>query len=246
MKIYIYEGTFSSLISLISYLIKLKQIPYDIKSEKDYILNLLDKPVYLKLKQKELIDLLKKNVPSHFFNTLYYVYLSNENNKEMLIYNFIKTALVYKEQTKNYLNIECVNKVYKIANYVSRENHRMKGFLRFKKMKNFYYGEIEPTNNIIYILVNHFKKRLSNEYWIIKDKKRKIYALYDKKKVLFLNEKDIVNLNLDKETNEDFIEDLWKSFFKTISIELRENKKCQMNFMPKKYWNNIIEMEDEI
>ena len=32
--------------------------------------------------------------------------------------------------------------------------------------------------------------------------------------------------------------------FKTIAIKERENKKCQMSFMPKKYWHNIIEMED--
>ena len=41
------------------------------------------------------------------------------------------------------------------------------------------------------------------------------------------------------------MEELWKSFFKTIAIKERVNKKCQQNFMPKKYWKNILEMEDE-
>lgn len=34
-------------------------------------------------------------------------------------------------------------------------------------------------------------------------------------------------------------------FFKTIGINERKNKKVQINFMPKKYWEYIIEMEDE-
>ena len=41
------------------------------------------------------------------------------------------------------------------------------------------------------------------------------------------------------------MEELWKSFFKTVAIKERLNKKCQQNFMPKKYWKNILEMEDE-
>ena len=50
-----------------------------------------------------------------------------------------------------------------------------------------------------------------------------------------------IKLNLDNTDN--VWEDLWKVFFKTISIKSRENKRCQMSFMPKKYWQNIIEME---
>lgn len=244
MKTYIYDNTFSSLMSLISYLIEVDQIPDDIKNEKKYIQNLLDEPVYLNLKEKELINSLKKKIPNNLFHTLYYVYLSEEKNKEMIIYEFVKKTLLYKNQIMHYLNIDCVYKVNKIANYVSRENHRMKGFLRFKKMSNFYYAEIEPTNNIIYILINHFKTRLSNEYWIIKDNKRNIYAIYDKKKVKIMNEKEIVKLNLAKDEREEAIENLWKTFFKTVTIKERKNRKCQMNFMPKKYWKNMLEMED--
>ena len=51
-----------------------------------------------------------------------------------------------------------------------------------------------------------------------------------------------MNLNYNEEEKK--YEDLWKTFFKTIGIKERENKKCQMNFMPKKYWSNIIEMEN--
>ena len=35
-------------------------------------------------------------------------------------------------------------------------------------------------------------------------------------------------------------------FHKTIGIKERENRRCQQNFMPKKYWKNMLEMENEI
>ena len=125
------------------------------------------------------------------------------------------------------------------------ETHHMKGFLRFKKMKNnFYYAEINPTNNIFSLITLHFKERFKSEYWVIKDVNRKIYAIYDLNRVIYLKDEDIIKLNLDLSVDETDVENLWKTFFKTIAIKQRENKKCQMNFMPKKYWNYIIEMED--
>ena len=62
--------------------------------------------------------------------------------------------------------------------------------------------------------------------------KKNIYILDD------INIKD-----LDIKTDE--IEDLWKSFYNTIGIKERKNDKCRMNFMPKKYWKYILEVENE-
>ena len=241
-KVYLYDGNFYSLLSLILTLLKFKKEPLDIKSEDDYEPNLLDEPIFLKIDKKESVN----NIEPDLIFRIYYVYLSNNNNKEMIIYNFVKEYFIHGKDVIYRRNIESVNQVIKISNYVSREGHKLKGFLRFKKMKDFYFAKIEPTNNVLPILVNHFKKRLSNESWIIHDSKRDIYALYDTKKVVYLNKDDVINLNLKFSNDEEMYEDLWKTFFNTIGIKERENKKCQMNFMPKKYWNNIIEMENKI
>ena len=83
------------------------------------------------------------------------------------------------------------------------------------------------------------------ENFIIHDTKRGIYAIYDRKKILYLTNNEIVDLNLEKD-NEESIEDLWKTFYKTIGIKERENKRCRQNFMPKKYWKNMLEVEDEL
>ena len=69
----------------------------------------------------------------------------------------------------------------------------------------------------------------------------KVYvSIYNKDKFFIIDRCDI-KLNLDNTDN--VWEDLWIVFFKTIGIKSRENKRCQMSFMPKKYWQNIIEME---
>lgn len=240
---YFYDGTYKNLITLIVKLLRLKKEPSNIINEKQYIPNLLDEPITLKLnyeKEKYLINKISRKV----LLVCYYVFLSEHNNKEILIYDFIKKSLIYKNSIFYRTNISSVNEIVKLQKRVSMESHHMKGFLRFKKMKNnFYYAKINPTNNVIYLITNHFKERLKNEYFIIKDTNRNIYALYDKNKITYLTEKEILHLNLDLDDEEENIERLWKTFFKTIAIKERKNLKCQMNHMPKKYWENIIEME---
>lgn len=245
-KTYIYEGTFSSLLALIYSLLVSKIEVGDIKSSKTYLPNLLDEPVILKIDNiKEKEKLLKEKLTPEIVHTIYYAYLSDSPIKEILIYNFIKNSLIYKNQIFYRRNLESVVEIEKLSKYVGREAHKLKGFLRFKEMENFLYAEVEPTNNVIGILAYHFKNRLSNESWIIKDTKRNIYALYDTKKVIYLTDEDIIKLNLNISSNEELMEDLWKTFFKTVAIKERYNPKCQMNFMPKKYWKNMLEMENE-
>ena len=243
-NMYLYDNKFTSLVTLILYLLDLKINPSNIVSEDNYEINLLDEPIYLELEKIDLIQIRNK-LSNKCFHIIYYAFLSNNKNKEMIIYAFLKHYFIYKEKVYYYRNIDSVNDILKLCHKVGNEAHKMKGFLRFKLMKNnFYYANIEPTNNIISILANHFKKRLKNEYWIIHDNIRDIYALYDQNKVYYLNKDNIKKLNLDLSDDELKIEDLWSTFFKTIAIKERKNLKCQRNFMPKKYWKNMIEMSD--
>lgn len=246
-KTYLYDGKLSSLLALIFIIIENEDNTCSIKTEQNYMPSLLDKPVYLNITNKqEKIDNLKKLLTPNIIRTIRYVFLSDDKNKEDIILEFVKVAIKHKNKIYYMRNLDIVNKVYKLSHKVTMETHHIKGFLRFKKMRNnFYYAEINPTNNIISLITLHFKERLKNEYWIIKDVNRNIYAIYDLKKIIYLEQKDIIKLNLDLSTDENNIEDLWKTFFKTVAIKERENKKCQMNFMPKKYWDYIIEMENQ-
>lgn len=218
-----------------------------IKEEKTYENNLFTVPIYLEIDNKDnKTRILESKLDRRIIHIIKYAYLSNNKDKEVIIYKFIKASIKYESEVIYHRNIDSVNQILAIANYVSREAHRMKGFLRFKKMNNnFYYGEFSPTNNVISIVSNHFRKRLSGEYFIIKDVARSIYAIYDKKNIYYLNEENISHLNLNTNSSEDEIIGLWKSFYNTIGIKERKNLKCQMNFMPKKYWKYIVEVENE-
>ena len=246
-NVYLYDGEFPEFLALVVELIKRRIVPGEIKNIKEYENKLLDEVIFLKVKDGyQNIKLLKQYLSKRVMGSIYYTFLSNHKNREIIIYHFIKVALVYKDNVFGYRRIDCVNDVIILSRKVGREAHKLKGFVRFKELKNHVlYGVINPTHNVVGILANHFRNRLVNECWIIKDENRGIYALYDTKRVLYLTEEDIVEAELDFCDEEKMVEDLWKTFFKTVAIKDRENKKCQMNFMPKKYWKNILEMEEE-
>ena len=245
-NIYLYNNNFISLLNLIFTLIKNNVKPLNIKAD-SYQPTLLDNIVNLKIKDEEkIINNIIEKFGSVVFNIMYHVYLSEHENKELIIYYFFKNCFKYKNKIIYMRNLKCVNLALKISKYVGHENHKFKGLTRFKELNNhILYAIIEPENNILFLLSKHFKNRLKKEYWIIKDEKRKLYSIYDKHDFYLISEE---NFKLNKTgftTNEEDIENLWKSFYKTISIKERENEKCRRNFMPKKYWKHIIEVSDE-
>ena len=246
-NIYIYKNDLFGLLYLVDYLIKNNINPNNIKNEL-YNPTLLDNIINLNIEYKEtLINNIIKNINNIIFKIILEVYLSNNELKELIIYYFYKNYLKYGINIINMYNLKCVNESLKISKYVRNETHKYKGFVRFKELENnILYAEIEPINNILIFISNHFKKRLKNEYWIIKDKKRNILSIYDKKKYIILNEQEFKLTTNKLSKFEETYQILWKCFYKTIGIESRKNDKCRMNFMPKRYWKYIIEMSDEI
>ena len=234
-RVFLYDGTFPNLLSLIKYLIDNNIKPDNIHNEDYTNISLFDELINLKIKTKYVS--LNKEV----LNIVYKVFLSNDLNKELIIYYFILNSYKYKDIIfRRYL--KCVLKALDISKYVSRENHKFKGFTRFKDLGTFLYADINPTNNILPLLMNHFSKRLQNEYFIIKDVNRNILGIYDKNKY-YLVDDNKYKISLSK--GNDNITDLWKVFFSSIAIKERTNLRNQMNLMPKKYWKYIIEMSDK-
>ena len=241
-KIYLYDGTFSTLMDLITQLLAFKTKPLNICNQNNYLPSLLDETIELKLDNN--FDISKIKVTKKILKTIYYVYLSTDEHKELIIYYFLLNGLKYQDKVFTMRNLKCVNSTLKIAKYVSNENHKLKGFLRFQELENhILYAEISPTNNVLELLSIHFKSRLKNEYWIIKDVGRNTYSFYDKQKYYIIADENINLKTLGAIEKEKEVENLWVTFFNTIGIKERKNTRCQIKFMPKKYWKYIIEME---
>ena len=184
--------------------------------------------------EKAICDKLSQN----FLNNIQTCFLSCDKNKDIVIVHTVYKALKQGEEILNSLD-EHAFYMNKLVKQVLSERHKYLGLLRFKEMKDgTMFSTIEPKNNVLPILISHFKSRMKREKFAIFDKGRKMIVYYDGKKAeIFFVE------SLEIEWSDEEIEysELWKTFHKSISIKERENKKLQQSNIPKYYWKHLIE-----
>ena len=174
----------------------------------------------------------------NFFNSIRTCFLSNDKNKDTIIIHTVYKALKQGEEILNSLDEHAFYR-NKLVKQVLNERHRYLGLLRFKEMKDgTMFSTIEPKNNVLPILISHFKNRMKREKFAIFDKRRKMISYYDGNKVeIFFVE----SLEIEWSDEEVEYSELWKTFHKSISIKERENKKLQQSNIPKYYWKYLIE-----
>ena len=124
------------------------------------------------------------------------------------------------------------------------EAHLLKEFLRFSDYDGALAATITPKNYVLPFLKEHFCSRLMNETFLIFDRTHKAALVWQDRKARIIS---LDTLELPPATAEELrYRVLWKRFYKTIAIAARENPRCRMTHCPKRYWENMLEMEDEL
>ncbi len=240
----VYKDSFEGFLTAIYYAFYSKTSIESISTEEDLEINLLSEIKYIDTdlnKYNKVKDSIVIKIDPLALNKIYKLYLSNYKNKGILCYKYLKIAFKLGSDVHKYLHLDEVKEIDTIERRVSLEAHRFNGFVRFISVNNnFLYSSIEPDNNILEIISPHFQNRFSNEYWIIHDVKRGIASIYDKIS-WEIREMDLEVYNNLKDYNDDF-QSLWKGYFKSTTIEERINPKLQKRMMPKRYWNNLTEI----
>ena len=136
-----------------------------------------------------------------------------------------------------------VHAVHQAARSVGHEIHRFKGLLRFRKLQDeLYWAPFEPDYDIISALGPHFRARFSEHRWMIHDLRRNRAVVWDGKR--FYAELHPETLLKDNPVADDEadVQQLWQTFFKSVSIEGRKNPKLQARCMPLRYWRWLPEI----
>lgn len=240
---YLYDGSFNGLLTIVFNCYVTKTLPQKIFSEETYIQNFLDKTQYIQTndeKAKRVFEGIHKNICYETLYNSFYAFLSDDKQKELSILKYLCDGFEIGPKINTMLTISYVYSVINMRKRVLSECHKLKGLLRFIEIeKNLYYASIHPDTNIIEPLGHHFIKRLPTQNFIIHDKNRNICFLYNGQEYKIIDGTGLTIPNMTEE--EQKCQELWKLFFKTISIKERKNTKCQMQFMPKKYWQDLIE-----
>ena len=249
-EIFLYDGTFDGLLTIVFDCYISKSLPQKIVPKDEYVQNILDKTSFIETnfeKSSRVFEGIHKSICNDALYNAYYAFLSANrsgicDNKEIEIVKFLLKGFVVGPKIMTMLSVSYVLNVFKLRKNMLAEAHKLKGLVRLQEIgNNVFYSSIHPENNVIENIGHFFMKRFPMQNLILHDKNRQIAFLYNTKKYEIIDVNNNITPTITEEEKE--FQTLWKTFFKTIAIKERTNKRCQMQFMPKKYWQDLVEMK---
>lgn len=124
------------------------------------------------------------------------------------------------------------------------EAHLLTGFVRFADYDGKLAATITPKNFVLPYIAKHFIIRYRNEDFLIYDKTNHVALLYENRQPRLVAADHIEFPSITAEEAQ--YQALWKKFYHTVAIKGRENPRCRMTHMPKRYWENMLEVRDEL
>lgn len=250
-EVYLYDGTFEGLLTIVFDCYLSKKIPSKIVPEYEYIPNMLDEAKIIQTdytKSDRIFKGISKNICGDALYNAYYAFLCSNHshicdNKEIDILKFLLHGFAIGPKIMTMLSVDYVLHVMKLRKNMLAEAHKLKGLVRLQEIgNNLFYASIHPENNVIENLGHFFIRRFPTQSLILHDKNREIALLYNTNEYTIMDVSNNI-LHPTITENEKQFQGLWKIFFKTIAIKERTNSRCQMQFMPKKYWKDLVEMK---
>ncbi|MBC7958620.1 MAG: TIGR03915 family putative DNA repair protein, partial [Vallitaleaceae bacterium] len=233
--IYLHDGNFDGFLSCI-YEHYYAQKATSIYAEAAYQPVLFDDIKVIptdQMKAKKVYDSLFEKLTEDIYWDIFYTFLSNDPEKDSYLLRYLIVAFKMGKDIYKLHSNEVTYPVKKISKSVMGERHRFMGLLRFSDVGSCLYAPFEPEHDILMTLSDHFVDRFKNERFIIHDMKRKkaIISNYGKWLITDFELKEAI-LPSEREL---LFQGLWKSYFESIAIDTRANKKLQQQFVPLKY-----------
>lgn len=245
MNYYIYDGSFPGFLTVIYEVFYSKESPDQIVTGEDFQPNLFANKIKIEtdLEKSDCVyESIKNKISTQSLKKIYNTYLSEEEKVELIIYRYLVLGFKIGKKIDRHFSHDIVDELNRISRRVNKEKHLILGLLRFKKLcGDIFYAPFEPDFNILALIAPHFARRLSDQRWIIHDRKRCLATVYNRKEWVLTEMKEPINIQYSED--ESYYQQLWQGFFNSIAIENRKNPRLQRQFMPKRYWKYLVEKD---
>lgn len=242
--IVLYDGSFEGFLTLVYDVYYRKITTSKILREVPNTLILDDILVveYQEEKSLKVLEALNKKFTKNNFETIFNIFMCDSVEFELDLLHFIILGFRSQKELEN-INHPFIFNIQNLQKELFRYNHKMTGFIRFIELDDgMLYGKIETKFNIVYHLGIHFLERFNNQNYIIHDISRKL---------AFIKNESLIGVQevatFDEPTmsvNEEKFSNLWKTFFASVSIESRTNKKLQRQMVPLLYRTFMTEFSN--
>jgi probable DNA metabolism protein len=252
---YTYDGSFEGLLTVLFRIYDRRSAPNSIQPESEAQGGLFVQAVAIATDEAlatRTWDGLLRCMPEPARARLYHVFLSEDPERELLIFRYADMALrTGRDISENYADAT-VRRCQRLAQQMFREKHRMEAFVRFEKAQDgLFHATIEPDFDVLPLIASHFTKRYADQRWLIFDKRRHYGLYYD------LTRTDVVTFEAGGATTlrrgelsatvlderEPLFKVLWQAYFDHVNIPERKNLKLHHRHMPRRYWKYLSEKQ---
>ena len=253
MLYFIYDKTFDGLLTCVFDAFNRKEFPERIVDEYVQLPLFTEsfKVVTDETKADRVLRALRKKISKSALDMLFIDFLSELEDVEMYLFRYIHKSLTSEVSIEMNFADSDVLELSKIYKKVTREEERMRQFVRFQKtIDGMFFAVMNPEYNVLPLSARFFQNRFADQSWIIYDVRRKYGLYYDLKTVETVQfERLEASIETGKLTSEKLDEyeaafqDLWKDYLKAITIQERKNLKLQRQHMPKRFWKYLTEKQ---
>ena len=241
---YIYDGSYDGFLCCVHESVYRHELPSDIWCEENAPITMLETR-YIKT-DAVMARAVESSIPKHIsiraeelVNTVFFSCLPQ---KELKMLTFLLRGYNEGRGFAYSLGDKDVAPLLGAEKHLLGEAHLLTGFVRFADVGGALVSTITPKNYILPFIAKHFFQRYKNESFMIYDKTNKAALAYQNGKAEIIS---VVSIEFPEITEaEARYQELWKRFYDTIAIESRINPRCRMTHMPKRYWENMLEVMD--
>ena len=240
---YIYDGSFDGFLCCVFISYREKETPSAILEENTSTGTLFHSKVVVTEPQqaRRVRDSIITKLGAQAAELLQRTFFSCLEQKELHMLIFMQLAYQKGPAVVNMLTHPAVDILVRAVKRLDGEVQKYKGFVRFSIHEGLMIAVIMPQNNVLPYLARHFRERFPRESFLIYDKPRHMAVMQHKSQVRYTYN---FEFNMPKHSPEELhYQNLWRLFHNTIAIKERENPSCQRNFMPKRYWSELTEMQ---
>lgn len=160
-------------------------------------------------------------------------FLTCMEDKELHLYAFIRKIFQEGCGFLKDLSDPVCYPLHKAIRHMNGELEKLRGFVRFSGYNGVLGAVIVPKNRVLPLLRRHFCERYAGERFFIFDRNHHEVLLYANG-VSRIVPLEHLELAAPDETEVHYRQ-LWKTFFETVAIRQRTNRRCQDTFLPKRY-----------
>ena len=251
MLVFCYDRTFEGLLSALFDAYSLKVFPDTLIGEGEpepMFTGRVHRVETTKEKADRVWKGLGKKLSREVCNMLGHVWLSEEEGSDYLLMRYMRKVFDQGGGLVTDFADDDMLQVKKLAQKVHHEAQYLSMFVRFQKAgDDTYFAPVSPRFNALPLAIRHFRERFSDQKWLIYDMKRGYGYHYDLERVLevtLLEGGNFPGGRLDQKLmaeDEKMFQELWKGYFKAMTIKERINPKLHARNLPRRFWKYLIE-----